>query len=157
MTAGQDKAKARLKRLAHDLKTLSDESTTLNVRDVNWLADAIKSFLDGDFKSMDKALGLINSVGKPVGVKHKLICEVWAASTENLTAEKIAALTQDKYPEVFKDGIEAKEVRRAIGTLSKDPKKFLRSQHDGGWTETASAAVANETATRMNRPKKVHK
>lgn len=149
MKSTHELAKERLARLAEDLVSLEFPTSPLNVDDAHWLAQALQGYLNGRYVSLEKALGLIRPAGRSPGLKHRFICEVWAQSKDDLTAEQISEAVQLKYPDMFRDAPDPTEVRRAIGTLSRLPEVFLLAAEEGGWTKEARKAIASEITKRL--------
>lgn len=154
MKADPDNAKDRLQRLADDLKALSPDTSPLNFVDAQWLAEGINKFLSSQVASLDNALGLKLSRGRPSTKKHQLICDVWAASKDGTTAEQLAQTVHLSHKLHFKTEPDPKEIMRAVGTLSKDPKIYLLPPEQGGWSECARLAISALVIKRMHEKSK---
>lgn len=145
MSINPDDAKDRLEMLADRLEQLTFPASPLPIDDANWLAAGIRSYLKGNHSSLDAALGLIRPAGTPTQqVKHELICLVWARMPDS-TAAQIAVEVANRYPDIFIETPDEKQIRRVVGSLSFDLKK-----NTNPLTNTAVTALGEEITRRLS-------
>lgn len=147
MVTDIDSAKDRLERIAEGLELLAFPSSTLDVDDARWLAQAIRNSLSTGIP-LDQALRLKRERGRHSDTrKGALVCQVWA-ELPNPTADQIAKEVRRRFPNSFKESLDEKQIRRYVGTLSGMAKDFDKL------TPTARAALADEVARRMKEGKR---
>ena len=88
---------------------------SLSIDDAQWLAAGIREYLNGKNKSLDKALGLTNQLGRPPDpTKEELIVQVYLEAPGELTNAKLADAVESEHTEIFPVGsIDPKQIRRA--------------------------------------------
>lgn len=146
MKTSPDDVRDRLERIAQQLAALSFPTSPISVEDAHWLASSLEAYLQKEAPSLDAALGLVTPVGGQKKMrKAELICEVWAAGRGKLTAEQIAALVHENNPHTFPAEPEPRQVRRAVGLITLDTKKWSDLEK---LTPEAIAAWGADFATR---------
>lgn len=88
---------------------------SLSIDDAQWLAAGIREYLNGKNKSLDKALGLTNRLGRrPDPTKEELIVQVFLENSGKLTNLALADAVEKKHGNIFPVGsVEPKQIRRA--------------------------------------------
>lgn len=146
--------------ITHGFVKFTDPNVWLGLEDARWLVRAIDAVI-AKTSRLDEALGLTRAKGRPRSRANALLCQVWADAPEGTSQLMICKRAYEKYPDIFKNEPDPRQLQRAIwkkekgvGVLTKDAEAALANAEKvkgvGVVTNDAFAAMVTSLTAEQN-------